>query len=303
MARMKTHGFPLAALAVTLGGCSGSFQFSSKTAAEGKTAQACIPSHGSFQVSALDWDEPSRQRFEERVRAGVVVVRAEGCGWTVINGCGVAAKYAYRPQPLRRERHNAGTEMGMGMSSGPGVARSSGGVHDVAIAGAFDVGPLPATTQLEGNCGGATHVVARYSAGAFQIEGGQSNSAGVSVYGAHAGSSNWSRSARQAGKLEACETRNAGGDAPPVDCSALVGFEVVPLAAPVVAQAPAAAAAATASPVDACANGDLAACDLRCRSGSATACATLTSRCAAGVLPACMAAGSSSLERWLYAGK
>lgn len=301
------QGFALAALAAALGGCSGSFQFSSKTAADDRPAQACVPTQGSFRVSALDWDEAARQRFEERVRAGAVVVRAEGCGWTVLDGCSVAARYAYRPQPLRRERHNAGAEMGMGMSSGPGMARSTGAVHDVAIAGAFDLDHLPASSELQGNCGGATHVLARYSAGAFQIEGGQSKSAGVSVYGARAGSSNWSQSTRQAGKIEACATRNSGGDAPPVDCSALVDFVVVPLAAPAVAAAVAAAAPSVAAPspapIDACTSGDVAACDLQCRSGSATACATLTSRCAAGVLPACMAAGSSSLERWLYAGK
>ncbi len=300
MARMEMQGFALAALAVALGGCSGSFQFSGRTAADDRPAQACVPSQGSFRVNALDWDEPARQELEAQVRDGAVVVRAEGCGWTVLRGCSVASKYAYRALPLRRDRHNSGSEMGMGVSSGPGVARSSGAVHDVAIAGAFDLERLPTTTELQGNCSGATHVLARYSAGAFQIEGGHSKSAGVSLYGAHAGTQQWTQSGRRVGKLEACETRVAGG--PPVDCSALVDFEVVPLppAAQPIAQPVATPAPA---PVDACASGDLAACDLQCRSGSATACAALTLRCAAGLLPACMAAGSSSLERWLYAGK
>ncbi len=296
MARMEMQGFALAALAVALGGCSGSFQFSSKTAADDRPAQACVPSQGSFRVSALDWDEPARQELEALVRGGAVVVRAEGCGWTVLRGCSVPSKYAYRALPLNRNRHNSGSELGMGVSSGPGVARSSGAVHDVAIAGAFDLERVPTSAELEGNCAGATHVLARYSAGAFQIEGGQSKSAGVSLYGAHASGQQWTQSGRRVGKLEACETR--GADGPPVDCSALVDFEVVPLppaAQPVATPAPV--------PVDACASGDLAACDLQCRAGSAAACATLTSRCAAGLLPACMAAGSSSLERWLYAGK
>jgi|GEM_PF-6464199 len=300
MAKMETQGFALAALAVALGGCSGSFQFSSKTAADDRPAQACVPSQGSFRVSALGWDEPARQELEAQVREGAVVVRAEGCGWTVLRGCSVPSKYAYRAQPLRRDRRDSGSEMGMGVSSGPGVERSSGAVHDVAIAGAFALDRVPTTTELQGNCGGATHVLAHYSAGAFQIEGGHRKSAGVSLYGAHAGAQQWAQSGRRVGKLEACETRVVEG--PPVDCSALVDFEVVPL--PRAAQ-PIAQPVATPAPVpvDACASGDLAACDLQCRSGSATACAALTSRCAAGVLPACMAAGSSSLERWLYAGK
>lgn len=300
MARMEMEGFALAAFALALVGCSGSLQFSSKTAADDMPAQACFPSQGSFRVSALDWDEPARQELEARVREGAVVVRAAGCGWTVLRGCSVASKYAYRALPLRRDRHNSGSEMGMGVSTGPGVARSSGAVHDVAIAGAFDLDRLPSATELRGNCGGATHVLARYSAGAFQIEGGNQKSAGVSVYGAHAGAQQWSQSGRRVGKLEACETRLAEG--PPVDCSALVDVELLPLSP---ASQPIAEHVTTPTPmpVDACAGRDLTVCDLQCRSGSATACAALASRCAAGVLPACVAAGSSSLERWLHAGK
>lgn len=80
MAKIEMQGFALAALELALGGSSGSFQFSSKTAAEARPAQVCVASHGSFRVSALDWDEPARQAFEERVRAGAVVVRSEDAG-------------------------------------------------------------------------------------------------------------------------------------------------------------------------------------------------------------------------------
>lgn len=300
MTTFKLHQLGLAALALAVSGCSGTFQFASRTADAERPGRACVQPGAGLRIRTLDWDESARQKLEERARAGAVVVRAEACGWHVLEGCSVEAKYAFRPQALRRERDNAGNEMGISVSSGPNVSSSSGALNDVAIAGSFDLGQVPTAADLQGNCGGATHVLARYSAGAFRIEGGHSKSAGVSLpYGTGANTHNWKQSAKQAGRVEACETRGATGDAPPVDCSALIDIDVVPLAATrPVAQAPAPAPKA-----DACAQGDVAACDLQCRGGSAAACAALTSRCAAGFLPACMAAGSSSLERWFYAGR
>lgn len=306
MARLGIQQLGLAALSVVVGGCTGSFTLSTRTAGDARTAPACVPASGTFHVSTVGWDDQARRELEERVHRSAVVVRAEGCGWKVLDGCDAGAEYAFRAVPLRRERQSSGSQMGMGVSTGPGISSSAGAVHDVAIAGAFDLDRLPSTTDLQGSCAGATHVVARYSTGAFRIEDGRSKAAGMSLpYGAHADSRNWQGSARQAGRLEACELRATGSDAPPVDCSALIDLAVVPLPAPPPPPpAPVAQTAApTPAPADPCAEGDVAACDLQCRSGSATACAALTSRCASGWLPACMAAGSSSLERWMYAGK
>ncbi len=302
MARLGIQQLGLAAFSVVVGGCSGSFTLGTRTAGEARPAPACVPTSGTFHVSTLGWDDRARRDLEERVHRSAVVVRAEGCGWQVIDGCDAGAKYAFRAVPLRRERQSSGSEMGMGVSTGPGMSSSAGAVHDVAIAGMFDLERLPSTADLQGSCAGATHVVARYSTGAFRHEDGRSKSAGVSLpYGAHADARNWQGSARQAGRLEACELRATGSVAPPVDCSALIDLAVVSLPAPPPPRAQ--AAAPKPARADACAEGDLAACDLHCRSGSAAACAALTSRCASGSLPACMAAGSSSLERWMYAGK
>lgn len=302
MASLGIQQLGLAALSVLLGGCLGSLHLGTHVAGESHSAPACVPASGSFRVSTLGWDDQARHDLEGRMRRNAVVVRAEGCGRRVLDGRDAGAKYAFHAEPLRRERQSSGSEMGLGVSTGPGMSSSTGAVHDVAIAGAFDLERLPSTAELQGSCAGATRVVARYSTGAFRIEDGHSKFAGVSLpYGARADARNWQGSDRRAGRLEACEVRATGSDAPPVDCSALIDLAVLPLPAspPPVAQAPGPKAATA----EACTQGDVAACNLQCRRGAAAACATLTSRCASGSLPACMAAGSSSLERWLYAGK
>lgn len=298
-------------------GCSGTIGFSARASSADASTDACLPARPEFRASTLRWSAEERERFARDARSGGVVVRAEGCNWVILPSCKVASSYEYHARALRRERRDQGSEFGVGVSgsagAAPGVNRDGSATRDVVVAGGFELPRLPTTADLVGACAGATHVVAGYATGAFRISGGQSRSAGVHVpYAGQVASNEWSSSVQQAGRLESCEQRSDNGSAPPVDCSATISLDVVPLGQPaarppeptpaVAQQLPEHHGSATV-PVDACQGGDLTACDAECRSGILAGCNALAAHCAAGALGACVAASTASLNHWLYAGR
>lgn len=297
-------------LATLASGCAGSVHVSGGFAqSENQSRATCASPSSSFRVSTLDWDRESRRRFESDAKRRVIVVRAEQCGWSVLPRCEAKTSYAYRPLPLARDRREAGNTSGVGLSSSagssPNPARPAGGLRDIAVVGAFEVPEIPSPLELEGECDGATHIVAGYSTGAFQLDDARSRGASLDLpYAGHAQRSDWENQSISDGRVDACLTTSSNEPAPPVDCSAAIDIRFAPLARP--APAPVHAVAqnpAPQSPSSSCADANLTACDASCRAGVPESCAAIVRACAAGSVGACVSASTASLSQWLLAGR
>lgn len=232
MTGSSLHPLGFFGLAHLLVGCAGSLSFTMRTPANAQDAQACVPTHGSFDVSTIDWEPGARQRFEDQARTGAVVVRAAECGWTVLPGCRVAAKYAYRALPVSRVRKDDGKQLGVELggasSTGSSGGHPTGTTKEVVVAGVFELGEPESAVVLQGACAGATHVVSHYTVGAFRVDSGRGSSASVQLpYVGRFGNSTWSDRVVEAGQVAACDRGQS--DQPPVGCSASVELNVVPL--------------------------------------------------------------------------
>lgn len=300
-------------LAHLLAGCSGSLSFAMRAPGSEQDARACVPADRAFEASTLGWERRGRQQFEDQARTGAVVVRAAGCGWTVLPGCQLDAKYAYRALPVSRERTDDGKELGVeiggGSSASRGGARPSGTIKEVAVAGVFELGQPGTSVNPHGACAGATHVVARYTVGAFRLDSGRGRSAAVQLpYGGRIENSTWKDHVVEVGQIEACN--QAHTEQPPSGCSSSIELDIVPLAVlpdvqPATASTPAPMPVVTAAAgplaVDSCASGSDEACMTQCRSGLLTGCTVLATRCAGGSVAACLAASATSVGRLLSA--
>lgn len=293
-------------LAQILAGCSGSLSFTMRTPGFEQDARACVPADRPFEVSTLSWERKARQSFEDQARSGAVVVRAAECGWTVLAGCQLEAKYAYRAVPVSRERTDDGKELGVeiggGLSAGPTGTRPTGTTKEVVVAGVFELDQPGMSVTPQGACAGATHVVARYTVGAFRVDSGRGRSAALQLpYGGRIGNSTWSDRVVEAGQLEACSHTQT--EQPPAGCSASIELNVVPVAvaAPIPGPAPVPPSAVGVLAVDSCASGSDEACVTQCRSGLLSGCTVLATRCASGSVAACIAASATSFGRLLSA--
>jgi hypothetical protein len=298
-------------------GCAGSLRLAADTspADPSKTAAACVASDAGFQLSTVRWDDSQRQRLQDLAERQVVIVRVASCGWTVLESCTVGNRYDYRDLPLQRHtsiagRNGAVSADASGLGS-PGVARSASTKEDVAVAGVFELPAVPRAADLRGRCDGATHVVGRLSTGAFRIAKSATSSSSISlprVFGAH--DQSWQDVDHQAGRPEACETREPKGRPHP-DCSALIGLDVVPLELTRAPSMPVAVETtcptgevlrgSSCAPIDRCAAGDATECNAQCRSGAPSACGALAMLCARGDLFACTASSTTALGGLLQA--
>ncbi len=304
------HCAGLFGFALALSGCTGSLSFAMRSSGVEKQADACVPSDRSFEVSTTSWERKGRQAFEDQARAGGVAIQAAGCGWRILPACQVDASYAYRALSISHERSDRGRELNVefGQDGGPSGARPSGTTKEIVVAGVYELTKAPAPSSFRGDCQGATHVVARYTVGAFRVTQGRGQSASFGVpAGGRLGGSTWDDRALEAGHIHACTQSQP--EQPPAGCNSSIDLDVAPLALPANAS-PAPAPAPTPSPVlaaplgaGACTGSSDEACAVQCRSGSLAACTTLAVRCAGGSVAACIAASASNFGSFLSANQ
>lgn len=291
---------------LVLGGCSGSLSMTAGAAHSRAQVQPplCAPATAPFRVDTLDWDAATRQRFETLARQRPVVVQVSDCGWTILEGCAAQSAYVFRSLPLQRERDdgqsNSAISFGSSSAATPTVSRSATQVRDIAVAGVYEIQDAPSSVKLNGDCHGATHVVARHTTGAFRFTSQASRSGGISVpYAGQAGSADWHASVRQTGNPDACAIRTDLREPPP-DCSASIQLDIEPLGqpAPWIAAAGAPPSEPAMPPTDPCTAGNAAGCHLQCVAGNASSCTALAVLCARGDASACSVSARMSLNVW-----
>jgi formylglycine-generating enzyme len=152
-------------------------------------ARGCSAGAASLTPYAVDWSANDRATFDARARGGAVVVRYDGCRFAVLSGCRGPGAYGFHPTTTKHEIETIRTSSELHAALPVGAARLEA---NLAHAGALRVemnvtGVWEATqprigkTELVGACEGATHVVASYTAGSFELS--EDTQAGASAGG------------------------------------------------------------------------------------------------------------------------
>jgi formylglycine-generating enzyme required for sulfatase activity len=210
----------------------------------------------------VEWPSADRAALEAQARRGLVAVRYEGCDMEVLRHCQAPGRYRYTGITLKRDRvtmrdaDELYANIPAYAAKFEGKLQTSGQLNvAMTIVGTYEA-EQPAITRadLEGDCGGATHLVAGLTAGAFEFFAGADAeaAAGVEAFGAAAGGRSKSQreTLNQDGDDTACAKATSKDQEPPEGCGALLRVEVVPIAA----QAPSGQrASSTSSPAPAAA--------------------------------------------------
>lgn len=290
-------------------GCQASVRGQVNAATVATTAAGTCAAPGQ-PMPTFDWEPARRQAFDRAARGGVVVLRAQGCDWVVLEGCHVSSGYDWQPGFSRASSHGGrGGHLGVDLAG-----RASGGTREnaqrsseVVTVGRKELSARGVSFgELRGSCDGATHVVSSIAVGAFRIttEGKSTSHVGIGST-ALVSNESWRGSVRQEGQPERC-TATAGQME--LGCSAAIEVAFAPIAAQQPADAhvagantqnraePSSATAPTlTTAVDPCAAGDAAACAAQCSTGTPSACTALTFLCARGDTNACAIGGARVL--------
>lgn len=210
-----------------------------------KFKNRCEDAQQHLRPLVVEWTAPDRAALEAQARQGQLVVHYEGCKLEVLRRCRAPEQFTYAYTAITPKDEVVTIEnadqlyaaIPLGAVELEGKLASSGQLRaEMRIVGEYGVaGEPPALDQLQGECDGATHVVAALTVGAFRFEAGAKHAAGASakVMGAGAGAET-SRSEgtlSQDGTPSACESSKRGDGAPPEGCGALLRIELAPVLA------------------------------------------------------------------------
>lgn len=234
----------LAALATSLAACGGGNLASGAVEApkfEPKEGR-CTGGKSQSRPLIVEWPSSDRATLEARIKQGVVPVRYVGCEMEVLPRCQVP-KSGYGYTGITRKNDQVHIKNSDELYANipvyaaklEGTLAKSGALDvNMTIVGRWDASMTTVRAdQLQGECEGATHVVAALTVGAFEMLAGAdaSGAAGVEVLGAGAGAK--SSSSRQTlnkdGDEGACTKAVGDEKSPPFGCGALLRVEVVPL--------------------------------------------------------------------------
>ncbi|HEY8076048.1 MAG TPA: hypothetical protein VIF62_18100 [Labilithrix sp.] len=181
----------------------------------------------------VDWSALDRSKLEAAARRGVVPVRVEGCRARIVDGCTVKRDYTFAPTARQREvmlfsdRDELDARLPvLALRFGASVARAS--TLDVAmtVIGRYESGAAPVKiSDLEGECEGATHVVASLSVGAFAIGTASAIAVDARTDIARAAHAHERTRVDAAGVEAACASHHED-TAPPDDCSVPLRVEL-----------------------------------------------------------------------------
>lgn len=217
---------------------------------EGSTGK-CKPGGESEKSLVVEWPMGDRASLEGKVQDRLVAVRYRNCEMELINNCSVAGSYRYisvTPKSETIRITNADelyAKIPIGAVKLEGKLERDGALNvDMVLIGRHESDRFRfQTSDLDGRCDGATHIVTGLSVGAFVFYSGAAADVGVGVgvkgtgVEAGVGSSASSELLSRDGDLSAC-VLPTGADAivgPPPGCGALLQVEVVPIDRPEVA--------------------------------------------------------------------
>lgn len=212
---------------------------------EGAPGGRCGLASSTTAPLIVEWSSASRGHLEALRAKHVVAVRYTGCELELLPQCEVrGGHYGYVPLTPKRERVRVRNEdelyanIPLHAVSLAGKLRTAGELNvKMAVVGRFEAAStVVSKDDLQGDCDGATHVIAGLTAGAFSFFAGTEGEAGadVGVGSLRAGGSTKSHSEvlNEDGNAEACARATASDTAPPFGCGALMQVEVVALGAP-----------------------------------------------------------------------
>jgi formylglycine-generating enzyme required for sulfatase activity len=193
------------------------------------------------EVDLVGWDESSRGKLSTVASQGIVVVSYShaqcAAELRVLSQClSRSSRYQYTPYAERRTKVSQNQQqlqanLPLGANSLKGslsagkVLRADyqlGGVERLPIGSAID------SSQLSGECTGATHVVSAIYRGAFAIGATSRDKVEAATHVIGASSSSALTILMQAGDEEAC--RRANGSKPAFGCDVPLRIELLPLA-------------------------------------------------------------------------
>jgi hypothetical protein len=204
----------------------------------------CEAAKGQLRPLVVEWAAPDRAALESQARQGQLVVHYQGCELEVLRRCKVppkASSYGYTAITPKDESVKITSADQLYASIPVNAAKFEGKLAqkgqlsaEMTIVGEYGVAGLPpAVDQLQGDCGGATHVVTALTVGAFAFIAGASNEKGLSasVLGAGAGveSSKSTETLSRDGDVKACTASKRGDPTPPENCGALLRLELAAL--------------------------------------------------------------------------
>lgn len=209
-----------------------------------------------------EWPATERSRLESRASTSLVVVSYSGCDMRVLDECRARGSYAFRATSVAVDGFTVADEdelwakLPLGAAALEGELRRSGelALRYVVVGQREAVALDEGEVQLDGACDDATHVVAGYAVGAFELSSHAASeaAAGVDVLGTGAGVAGKSekRVVRSGGDPQECTklgTGRAGATAPPEACSAPIQLFLAPLPPSAIDPRPDSAAVARAS--------------------------------------------------------
>lgn len=186
----------------------------------------------------IEWPATQRAKLEAMAARGAIAVRYDGCEMEVMAGCKVPREYGYTATTRGKEHVKIKDEDELYARLPLGAARLSANLEkagelnvSMTIVGTFETDrSLVHRDELEGACGGATHVVDALIVGAFKFFAGAEAEVGaeggVGDVGAGAKSSSEKTLLRSAGDEEDCEVSTDSDMSPPDGCGALLRVEV-----------------------------------------------------------------------------
>lgn len=192
----------------------------------------------------VEWPNAQRGRLESVSKRNLVAIKYNGCELEQLTGCTVktsVGNYAYWPITRKQSKvaiHNADelyANMPVGAVSLEGKLKTAGQLEvNMTIVGRYEA---PTHTfyknDLEGQCEGATHVIAALTTGAFTFSAGGDAEVGGGVTVGNAGAGGKSQSKKETlqsdGDETACARATNGDKTPPEGCGALLQIEVTAL--------------------------------------------------------------------------
>lgn len=208
----------------------------------------------------VEWANSARGALESRLKRSLVPIRYSGCELEQLPACTVkttVGTYAYSPITRKQSKvtmHNADelfANMPVGAISLEGKLKTAGQLEvNMTIVGRYEA---PTHTfyrnDLEGDCEGATHVIAALTTGSFTFSAGGDAELGGGINAGPAGAGGKSTAKRETlqsdGDEAACARATSTDKGPPEGCGALLQIEVTsigvgnrPAPAPVVVAPP-----------------------------------------------------------------
>ncbi|MFO0666500.1 MAG: hypothetical protein U0174_21275 [Polyangiaceae bacterium] len=223
------------------------------------TQAKCKVAKSQSEPLIVEWPETQRAKLESLRKRGLLAVHYEGCELSMLSQCRVKGTYGYSGITRKQSKVTIkdADELYASMPAFAvkleGKLKTAGQLNvQMTLVGRYEAQGGPATTaDLEGDCEGATHVVAALAVGAFTFFAGSDAEVGGggSFMGAGAGGKSTANREllQRDGDEASCAQSTASDKLPPEGCGAALQLEVIPIAA----AKPSAAAAAAVAPVPA----------------------------------------------------